>query len=95
MSRFSATELRWGIFPPKQTVELIRQEFPEGARVRAVRFGLDAASPIDDNQTVPSGTEGTVRNVDDAGTVHVKWDNGRSIGVLVAQDDEIELVKGD
>jgi hypothetical protein len=65
-------------------------EKPEiGARVRAVKFcyrpGVDS---IDDNVTVPPGTEGTVHHFDDAGTIFVKWDNGSSIGLLDADEWE-------
>lgn len=59
-----------------------------GSRVRAIRWAPSEA--IDDNITVPPGTEGTVRRIDDAGTVFVKWDNGRSIGLTV--NDEWEPV---
>lgn len=72
------------MFPSKETIEQIRRENPEGTRVVAVRFGVcQCGKPShDDNLSVPQGTEGTVRDVDDAGTVHVSWDNGRSIGLI-------------
>lgn len=52
-----------------------------GSRVRAIRWAPSEA--IDDNITVPPGTEGTVTFTDDAGTVFVEWDNGRSIGLTI------------
>ena len=67
--------------------------YTKGVRIRAVRFvtvnpdGRPVA--IDDNKTVPPGTEGTVDHVDDAGTVFAKWDNGSTIGAILA--DEIEF----
>ena len=58
-----------------------------GDRVTAVHFFYDPiVDPIDDNLTVPPGTVGTVRTVDDAGTLHVDWDNGRRIGLLPGYD---------
>lgn len=36
---------------------------------------------IDDNVTVPAGTHGTVDSIDDAGTLHVVWDNGSRLGL--------------
>ena len=48
---------------------------------------------IDDNVTVPPGTEGTIRWTDDAGSISVKWDNGRSISLLPGRD-EWELAEG-
>lgn len=56
-----------------------------GARVRAVSFA--PSKVVDDNQTVPPGTEGTVDHLDDMGTVFVKWDNGSGIGLLPGKDD--------
>ena len=59
-----------------------------GDRVRLIRFSTDN-TPYDDNKLVPPGTEGTVTDTDDAGTIHVQWDNGRNLGLLPV--DEWEL----
>lgn len=56
----------------------------KGARVRLIF--------MDDVQAPPAGTEGTVQYVDDAGTIHVHWDTGGSLG-LVPDADEWELVE--
>jgi len=48
---------------------------------------------IDDNATVPPGTEGTVVKpfpVDDGGTISVLWDNGARLGLCLR--DEFEVV---
>lgn len=50
-------------FPSKETVERIRKEYPVGTRVELVRMGRSAAPPI--------GTKGTVRGVDDIGSIMV------------------------
>lgn len=50
----------------------------------------DARPGINDNESVPPGTEGTVEGVDGVGTVQVRWDNGRHIGVTLR--DTIEKV---
>jgi len=44
-----------------------------------------------DDHPILSGEEGTVDLVDDMGTIHVNWDNGRRLG-LVPEEDEYELV---
>ena len=48
-----------------------------GKRVRLVEMVGETA--------VPTGTEGTVTTVDDGGTLHVSWDNGRNL-ILVPGD---------
>ncbi len=40
----------------------------------------------DDPRPIEPGTKGTVRVVDDAGTVHCNFDNGRSLGLIPGED---------
>ena len=35
---------------------------------------------------IESGTQGTVDCVDDAGTLHMRWDNGRTLGIVPGED---------
>ena len=35
---------------------------------------------------VPSGIRGTVVHVDDAGQIHMKWDNGRTLALVPGED---------
>lgn len=66
-------------FPSESTVKRIKAEYPEGTRVELVR--------MDDPYTkIPEGTKGTVMVVDDTGTIHVKWDNGSSLGIVYGED---------
>ena len=75
--------------PPTPDVEV-----PEpGTRVRAIRWGVSNSS-IDDNLTVPPGTEGTVVSVDAIGTIHVLWDNRTRLGLLAGQDQWEEVRNG-
>ena len=70
----------------------LRNEYPEGTRlVLNSEFENDPGSP-------PAGTKGTVTGIDDAGSIHVSWDNGSSLAILpdiddfsVDTDDEPEL----
>ena len=55
-----------------------------GMRVRLIK--------MDDIQAPPIGTEGTVRGVDDIGSVIVAWDNDSGLNVVLGED-EIEVVK--
>ena len=65
-------------FPSKETVERIREEYPVGTRVELVQ--------MDDPQAPPVGTKGTVRGVDDIGSIMVSWDNGSSLSVVYGAD---------
>ncbi len=65
-------------FPPRETVACLREEFPSGTRVELVR--------MDDPQAPPLGTHGTVRGVDDAGSILVAWDDGRGLSVVYGED---------
>lgn len=41
--------------------------------------------------TLTEGCEGTVTLIDDMGTLHVKWDNGSSLG-LIPNEDSWEVI---
>ena len=62
----------------REAVEALRKRFPAGARV--------VLDWMDDWQAPPVGTKGTVRHVDDIGTIHVSWDNGCGLGVAYGAD---------
>ena len=57
----------------------LRERFPQGARVELLR--------MDDPQAPPIGTRGTVRGVDDTGSIMVAWDSGGSLNVLFGVDE--------
>lgn len=65
-------------FPSKEEVEQVRAEFPKGCRVELLE--------MDDAQAPPIGTKGTVRGVDDTGSVMVSWDIGGSLHVVYGVD---------
>ena len=71
-------------FPNKETVEQIRRMYPAGTRVELLA--------MDDPQAPPPRTKGTVRYVDDIGTIHVSWETGSSLGVVYGMD-KIEKVR--
>ena len=65
-------------FPSKETVEHVRREYPAGTRVELLR--------MEDIQAPPIGTRGTVRGVDDTGSLLMRWDNGSSLNVVYGED---------
>ena len=47
---------------------------------------------MEDDQAPPIGTEGTVRGVDDIGSILVAWDNGCGLNVVLGED-VIEIIR--
>lgn len=39
------------------------------------------------------GDEGEVTTVDDLGTVHIKWDNGSTLGMITEEGDRFQIIK--
>ena len=52
-----------------------------GLRIHLISMDTEDPNPID------SGLEGTIDRVDDMGTIHVNWDDGRRLGVIPGVDD--------
>ena len=68
-------------------VQVLKEKYPEGTRVVVDRMG-------EDPRPIPSGTVGTVRHVDDIGTIHCDFDNGRKLGLIPGEDSfHIEVEK--
>lgn len=65
-------------FPSKEVVESLRNQYPAGTRVELVHMNDLYAPPI--------GTKGTVKGVDDAGSIMVLWDNGSGLSVAFGED---------
>lgn len=72
-------------FLNKKTVENVRRQYPVGCRVELVK--------MDDPQAPSIGTCGTVRGVDDTGSILVNWDSGGSLNVLFGVD-EVRKISG-
>ena len=66
------------MFISKDIVNHLRKTYPKGCRVELVR--------MDDIQAPPVGTKGTVKGVDDIGSIMVAWDNGSSLSVVYKED---------
>ena len=65
-------------FPDRKTVERLREQYPDGTRVRLLS--------MDDPQAPPIGTEGTVIGVDDAGNIMMSWDSGGGLNLVYGVD---------
>lgn len=66
-------------FPNRGIVECIKRKYPAGARVELIEMS-------DPYRVMLEGLRGTVICVDDTGTIHVRWDNGSSLGVVYGED---------
>ena len=66
--------------PTPEQLKVLRKQYPKGCRVRLNR--MDDPYRLD----LKEGSLGTVRFVDDIGTIHVAWDCGSSLGVVFDED---------
>lgn len=66
-------------FPPRDIVNKVKEQYPAGSRVELISMN-------DPYRDIPSGTKGTVKEVDDTGTIHVDWDNGSHLGIVYGED---------
>ena len=66
-------------FPSREQVERIKAQYPEGTRI-CCDYMPDDPNPIE------PGTVGKVMYVDDIGTLHCAFDNGRQLGLVPGVD---------
>ena len=71
-----------GEFEKDKTEELKLLKQLKGKRIKLDSMGVDPRSGKADPDPIPNETEGIIVSVDDMGTLHVKWDNGRTLGVV-------------
>ena len=63
----------------RQRVASTKLNDPPGTRLELIEMG-------DDPRPVASGTRGTVKVVDDMGSIHMQWDNGRTLALIPGED---------
>ena len=61
----------------QKQVEQLRKRYPKGTRLC-----LDFM----DEPGMPPGLQGTVAYIDDAGQIHMHWENGRSLALIPGED---------
>ena len=67
------------MFVDRNLVQRMKDQYPPGTRIELDYMG-------DDPRPIAPGTKGTVRIVDDMGTVHCDFDNGRRLGLIPGED---------
>lgn len=65
--------------PSSEEISYLKKHYPVGTRIQLDCMG-------DDPRPIESGTKGTVRVVDDMGTIHCDFDNGRRMGLILGED---------
>ena len=68
----------------RKEIERLRKKYLEETRVRL--FSMTGAPQMQE------GLTGTVRFVDDIGSIHVDWDNGSTLA-LIPDEDDFEILK--
>ena len=75
-------------WPSAKEVEQIKRDYPIGTRIKLEHMN-DSMHPV------PDGVRGSVRFIDDAGQLHMDWDNGRSLAVIPNVDKFRKLTAGE
>ena len=63
-----------------------KAKYPPGTRIELIQMN-DPFAPV------PTGTRGTVKHVDDAGQLHMQWDNGRTLALVSGEDSFRKLTE--
>ena len=67
------------MFIDKDLIRRMKEQYPPGTKIQLEHMGNDP-------RPIAPGTRGTVRIVDDIGTVHCDFDNGRRLGLIPGED---------
>ena len=65
-------------------VKEIKEKYPRGTKLQLIK--------MDDVQAPPEGTIGIVKYVDDAASIHVRWETGSSLS-LIPDVDEFKIIE--
>lgn len=70
----------------KNHLDNLKMKYPIGTVVKLVL--------MEDPFAPTKGTLGKVFHIDDTGTIHIKWDNGSTLGVVYGIDKVRKIVNG-
>lgn len=63
----------------RRFAQRMKDNYPPGTRILLLQMG-------DDPRPIEANTRGTVAVVDDMGTLHCDFDNGRHLGIVPGED---------
>ncbi len=63
----------------QEEINYIREKYKQGTKIELIKMY--------DFQSVPPKTRGVVEFVDDLGTIHIKWQNGSTLGLVLGTDE--------
>ena len=66
------------MFPDRKIIEKLKAQYPNSTRVELLQMNDSFAPPV--------GTLGTVKGVDDIGSIQVRWDNDSGLSVAYGED---------
>ena len=72
-------------FPTDEQVKRIKEMYPVGTVIELTVEMNDPYHPIE------KGMRGEVIGIDDIGTLIMKWQNGRSLGVIPLEDYALQI----
>ena len=64
----------------REEVKSIKEKYVVGTKLELIKM-------YDYINSVKKGTTGVVTNVDDTGTIHVAWENGATLGLVIGIDE--------
>ena len=64
----------------RKDIQRLREQYPKGSRVELLESVTDPYHPL------PAGSKGSVWAVDDAGQLHINWDEGGSLALIYGID---------
>ena len=70
-------------FPSKSYLEQLRKQYPKGTKLQLI-------SMRNEKYPVLPGTVGEVTHIDDAGSIHMRWENGSSLA-LIPEIDSFQM----
>ena len=71
-------------FPNKNYLAQLRKQYPIGTKIQLI-------SMRDEKYPILPGTIGEVTHIDDAGSIHMRWENGSSLA-LIPEIDSFQIV---